>query len=36
IRKSVEEIFGKRSNRVRVEILRLPTNGNELKKVINW
>jgi len=36
IRKSVEEIFGKRSNRVRVEILRLPTNGNELKKVIHW
>jgi hypothetical protein len=36
IHKSVEEIFGKRSNRVRMEILRLPANENELKKVINW
>ena len=36
IHKSVEEIFRKRSNRVRMEILRLPDNENELKKVINW
>ena len=36
IHKSVEEIFGKRSNRVKMEILRLPANENELKKVINW
>jgi hypothetical protein len=36
IHKSVEEIFGKRSNRVKMEILRLPANENELKKIINW
>jgi hypothetical protein len=36
IHKSLEEIFGKLSNRVRVKILLLPANENELKKVINW